>query len=68
MAPTWPEEMRTTVVLTPESEDKTRVTITWEVSGEATDVEHETFNKGKSGMTQGWSGSFEKLEDLLNHR
>lgn len=65
MAPTWPETMRTTIALESESLDKTRVTITWEVEGSATAIERETFNKAKGGMTQGWSGSFEKLEEYL---
>ena len=68
MAPTWPETMLTTVTLTEEANEKTRVTVTWEVYGEATAVERETFNKAKSGMTQGWSGSFEKLEEYLKEK
>lgn len=65
MAPTWPETMLTTVELTEESPTQTRVTITWEVYGNATPAEMDTFIKGRSGMTQGWTGSFDKLEDLL---
>ncbi len=65
MAPTWPETMITTVTLTEESADRTRVTLEWEVYGEATSVERETFNKAKPGMAQAWGGSFEKLEQYL---
>jgi uncharacterized protein YndB with AHSA1/START domain len=65
MAPTWPELMKTTVSLESEGSDKTRVTIKWEVVGEATPIERETFNKSKIGMSQGWSGSFDKLEEYL---
>lgn len=65
MAPTWPETMLTTVTLTEEGAERTRVTITWEVYGDATSVERETFNKAKGGMTQGWTGSFDKLEGYL---
>ena len=65
MAPTWPETMRTTVLLTPEGPDQTRVTLTWEVVGDATAAEMNTFIKGRSGMTGGWTGSFDKLEDYL---
>lgn len=65
MAPTWPETMLTTITLAAEGDDKTRVNITWEVAGNATDAERDTFNKAKSGMTQGWSGSFDKLENYL---
>jgi uncharacterized protein YndB with AHSA1/START domain len=65
MAPTWPEAMLTTVTLEAEGEDKTRVTIRWEVAGKATDAERETFHKSKAGMNQGWGGSFDKLEEYL---
>jgi uncharacterized protein YndB with AHSA1/START domain len=66
MSPTWPETMLTTVTLTEEGANRTRVTIQWEVYGEASAAEHETFNKAKSGMSQGWGGSFEKLEGYLS--
>ena len=65
MAPTWPETMLTTVTLTEEGPDNTRVTINWEIYGEATPAERETFTKAKAGMTQGWGGSFDKLEEYL---
>jgi uncharacterized protein YndB with AHSA1/START domain len=65
MAPTWPETMLTTVTLAEEDFDQTRVTIIWEVYGEANTTERETFNKAKGGMTQGWTGSLDKLEDYL---
>jgi len=65
MAPTWPETMLTTVNFAEESPDRTRVTVTWEVTGKATPEEMDTFIKAKGGMTQGWTGSFDKLEDYL---
>lgn len=65
MAPTWPETMLTTVNLTEEGPNKTRVTITWEVYGNATPEEIQTFVAAKAGMTQGWTGSFDKLEDYI---
>lgn len=65
MAPTWPETMLTTVNLTEEGPDKTRVTIEWECVGKVTAEELNTFIHGRSGMTQGWTGSFDKLEDYL---
>ena len=64
-APTWPETMLTTVVLTEEGPRRTRVTITWEPHGNVTREELETFIKSRAGMTQGWTGSFDKLEDYL---
>lgn len=65
MAPTWPATMLTTVLLTVESPDQTRVTITWEPYGDFTVEELDTFIKARSGMTQGWTGSFDKLDDYL---
>ena len=64
-APTWPETMLTTITLTEEGPDQTRVTITWEIFGQATREEIETFIAAKAGMTQGWTGSFDKLENYL---
>jgi uncharacterized protein YndB with AHSA1/START domain len=66
LAPTWPETMLTTINLTEEDANTTRVTVTWEVYGEATAAERATFNKEKAGMTQGWTGSFDKLDDYIN--
>jgi len=65
MAPTWPETMLTTVTLTEESSTRTRVTISWEPHGPTTIEELNTFINAKSGMTQGWSGSFDKLDGYL---
>lgn len=65
MAPTWPETMLTTVELTEEGPDRTRVTITWEAYGKTTPAELETFLKARGGMAQGWTGSFDKLEEYL---
>ena len=65
MAPTWPETMLTIVELHEEGPEKTRVTITWEPHGATTPEELATFIKGRAGMTQGWTGSFDKLEEYL---
>jgi len=65
MAPTWPETMQTTVHFTEEGPNQTRVTVTWEVVGQPTSEEMDTFIKGRAGMTQGWTGSFDKLESYL---
>ena len=45
--------------------DRTRVTVTWEPYGATTREELETFIKARAGMTQGWTGSFDKLEEYL---
>ena len=65
MAPTWPETMLTTVNLTSEEPNQTRVTVTWEPYGTVTPEELETFIRSRGGMTQGWTGSFDKLEEVL---
>ncbi len=65
MAPTWPATMLTMVQLSEEGPDRTRVTVTWEPFGAATREEIEAFVKERGGMTQGWTGSFDKLEALL---
>lgn len=65
MAPTWPETMLTTVSMTEEGANQTRVTVTWEVFGKATPDEVDTFRNARPGMTQGWTGSFDKLDALL---
>lgn len=68
MAPTWPQTMLTTVVLEAEEVNRTRVTVTWEVFGEANATERDTFHNAKGGMTVGWTGSFDKLEGYLLER
>lgn len=65
LAPTWPETMITVVQFTPEGPEATRVTVTWEVHGKATKEEMDTFLGARGGMTQGWTGSFDKLEEYL---
>jgi uncharacterized protein YndB with AHSA1/START domain len=67
MAPVWPETMLTTVDLTEEGPDRTRVTVTWEPYGVTTPEEFDAFIKLKGSMTQGWTGSFDKLEAHLSN-
>lgn len=68
LAPTWPETMLTAVELSAEGQNRTRVTVTWEVYGVATKEELETFILSRAGMNQGWTGSFNKLDDYLANR
>jgi uncharacterized protein YndB with AHSA1/START domain len=65
-APLWPETMLTTVTLVAEGPEQTRVTVVWEVYGNATGAELQTFVNERGGMTQGWTGSFDKLEIYLS--
>ncbi len=61
----WPATLRNTVLFTEEAPDRTRVTLTTEPHGEATVPELEAFVRERSGMTKGWTGSFDVLEELL---
>jgi uncharacterized protein YndB with AHSA1/START domain len=65
MAPTWPATMLTTVSLVAEDDEHTRVKIEWQPHGDVTKDELETFIAARAGMTGGWTGSFDKLEDYL---
>jgi uncharacterized protein YndB with AHSA1/START domain len=60
----WPPGMLTTVELTAEGPDRTRVTVKWEPQ-DATADDLAEFVKQRNGMTTGWTGSFDKLEALL---
>lgn len=64
-APTWPETMLTTIELVQEDDQHTRATITWEVYGQASQAERDTFASARAGMTLGWTGSLDKLENYL---
>jgi uncharacterized protein YndB with AHSA1/START domain len=65
LAPVWPETMKSVIELAVEGPSETRVTVTWEPHGTCTQAEIEAFRAGRTGMTGGWTGSFDKLESLL---
>lgn len=65
MVPVWPATMQTTVTLTAEGPDRTRVLVTWEPYGPTTPEELAMFVQFRASMTQGWTGSFDKLEACL---
>lgn len=65
LAPVWPETMHTTVELSAEGPACTRVKLTWKIVGPATAEEIAAFVSARAGMTQGWTGSFDKLEAAL---
>lgn len=64
-APTWPDRMLTRVEFHEEGPNETRITLVWEIDGSANELERKTFHDAKSGMTVGWTGSFDKLEKAL---
>lgn len=65
-APLWPETMLTVITLSEEAPNQTRVTITWAPYGKFTQSEVDAFIKERAGMTVGWTGSFDKLEEYLS--
>lgn len=64
-APTWPASMLTTVTFVAEAPNRTRVTVEWEPHGTTTPEELATFVAERAGMTEGWTGSFDKLDALI---
>lgn len=65
LAPTWPTYMLTTITFSEEALEQTRISLKWEIFGEATKEERDMFHNAKKGMEGGWTGSFDKLEELL---
>jgi uncharacterized protein YndB with AHSA1/START domain len=65
MVPLWPPTMHTTVIFTAEGPGETRVKVEWQPTGEATREEVKAFVDMRPSMTGGWTGSFDKLENLL---
>lgn len=63
MSPNWPKQTLSTVTFAPAG-DKTKITVVWQVH-EASDIEAQTFEKGRDSMNQGWTGTFEQLEEFL---
>jgi uncharacterized protein YndB with AHSA1/START domain len=61
---TWPLELLTTVTLEEVVGGKTNVTIRW-APHNATAEESKTFDAARDSMTQGWSGTFERLVAYL---
>lgn len=64
-APAWPLNMHNTITLAKEPNEQTRVTVRWEPVGDLTADEKAEFVSGKAGCTQGWAGSFDKLDAFL---
>jgi uncharacterized protein YndB with AHSA1/START domain len=65
VALSYPDRILTTVSFTPEDGNETRVAVRWEILGEANAEERATFEAMKAQMTPKWTGSFDKLEALL---
>lgn len=65
LAPLWPEQMRTRVFFAPEGPTASRLTVVWQPEGNLRPEELAAFMDMRAGMTQGWTGSLDKLEDCL---
>jgi uncharacterized protein YndB with AHSA1/START domain len=63
MSPTWPKRMLTTVHLQ-DFGPKTLISLYW-APVDPTAAETKTFAEGMSGMSQGWGGSFDRLDAFL---
>ena len=66
LSATWPLELLTTVTFEDAPGGKTNVTIRWSPLN-ATAEENKTFDAARDGMTQGWSGTFERLAAYLTN-
>ncbi len=64
--PTYPDTLLTTVNFVPISATEVRMTVKWEVYGDATEAEIKTFDEMEPIMQKGWGESFEKIESLLS--
>jgi uncharacterized protein YndB with AHSA1/START domain len=62
-SPSWPLEMLSTVTFEQQG-GKTKVTVQW-LPHNATEAERKTFEDGRDGMKQGWTGTFEQFADYL---
>jgi uncharacterized protein YndB with AHSA1/START domain len=64
LSATWPLELLTTVTFEEAPGGKTKVTLRWSPIN-AVAEEQATFEAAHGGMTQGWAGSFERLDAYL---
>ncbi|MGB4773979.1 MAG: SRPBCC domain-containing protein [Daejeonella sp.] len=61
---TYPDSLKTTVNFS-EIEETTVLKVKWEIDGQASEQERQTFNGMKEIMKGGWTASFQKLDSLL---
>lgn len=64
LSPTWPLTLLTTVTFEEQPGGKTKLMLRWSPF-DATAEEQKTFDAAHGGMTQGWGGSFERLDAYL---
>lgn len=61
----YPDELLTTVTFDEEDPKETRVSVRWDIIGNASEAERKSFHEMKSVMTQGWNESFDKIDEML---
>ncbi|MCO5241329.1 MAG: SRPBCC domain-containing protein [Chitinophagaceae bacterium] len=61
---TYPDTLLATVKFS-EKENATNVNVRWEILGNATEQEKQTFTGMKEIMKGGWTASFKKLDNLI---
>lgn len=64
LAATWPLELLASTQFEDAGPGKTKLTISW-LPHNADDIGNATFDHARDGMTQGFSGTFEQLDDYL---
>lgn len=64
-SPEFPPSMRTTILFASEGPSASRVTVISEILPGTPSSEIEVFKQERPGMTLGWTGSFDQLEEIL---
>lgn len=64
--PVWPARWLTTVTFVKEDSNSTRITLKSELFDDYTSTELEAFIAERRGMSLGWNGSLDRLEELLS--
>ena len=64
LAPTWPIELHTTLTFRQVSSGTSMLTVVWTPQN-ASAEEQAAFDAGHQSMTQGWSGTLDKLDAYL---
>jgi uncharacterized protein YndB with AHSA1/START domain len=64
MSPEWSLTWLSTVTFADAGTGKTTVTVKW-TAHEATEKDKQVFEAGRDSMRQGWTGTFDRLDDYL---
>lgn len=58
---TYPDYLLTTVSFAKDKQNQTKVSVKWEIFGEASEIERQTFQEMKEIMKIGWTASFHQI-------